>query len=225
MSSQQPGYDRSTVTTSSTGRQQRADARRNVEAILEAATTCLARDPDASIAEIARVAGVGRVTLYGHFDSRATLVAAVVDRAIAEGDAALEAIDLDGDPVEALVRLIEATWGVTYRYGALVVAAERELDADEMTAAHAGPRARARRLLERGQAEGRFRADLPVSWLVTMLHTVTHAAATAVYNGELSAEEAPATIAATVLGMLTPPGQVVPDAAPARERRTDDASG
>jgi AcrR family transcriptional regulator len=197
--------------TSSTGRQQRADARRNVEAILDAATTCLARDPDASIGEIAKVAGVGRVTLYGHFDSRATLVTAVVDRAIAEGDAALEAVDLDGDPAEALVRLVQATWGVTYRYGALVVAAERVLHQDEMTAAHAAPRARAERLLERGRDEGRFRTDLPVSWLVTILHTVTHAAATAVYNGEMTADVAPGTIAATMLGMTTPPGQVVPD--------------
>ena len=200
-----------TSSTSPTGRQQRADARRNVEAILDAATSCLARDPDANIGEIARAAGVGRVTLYGHFDSRATLVAAVVDRAIAEGDAALEAVDLDGDPAAALVRLVEATWGITYRYGALVVAAERVLATDEMTAAHAGPRARAERLLERGRAEGRFRADLPVSWLVTILHTVTHAAAAAVYNGEMTAEKAPRTIAATMLGMTTPPGEVVPD--------------
>jgi hypothetical protein len=40
----------------------RADARRNVEAILDAAERCLARDPDASMAEIAAEAGLG-----GHF--------------------------------------------------------------------------------------------------------------------------------------------------------------
>jgi AcrR family transcriptional regulator len=205
------GYDRRIVTTTPTGRQQRADARRNVEAILDAATTCLARDPDASIGEIAKAAGVGRVTLYGHFENRPTLVAAVADRAIADSDAALEAVDLDGDPATALVRLVEATWSLTYRYGALVVAAERVMPHGELTAAHAGPRARAERLLERGQAEGRFRSDLPVSWLVTILHAITHAAATAVYNGEMTAEEAPRTIAATMLAMTTPPGEVVPE--------------
>lgn len=199
------------MTATPSSRPLRADARRNVEAILDAATSCLARDPDASIGEIARAAGVGRVTLYGHYDSRATLVAAVVDRAIAEGDAALESVDLDGDPSVALVRLIDATWGVTYRYGALVVAAERVLPEDEMATAHAGPRARAQRLLERGRDEGRFRTDVPASWLVTMLHTVTHAAATAVYNGDMTAAEAPRTIAATMLGLTTPPGHRVPD--------------
>ena len=200
----------STPASSATGRPLRADARRNVAAILDAATSCLARDPDASINEIAKAAGVGRVTLYGHFDSRATLVAAVVDRAMQEANAALEAVDLAGDPVEALVRLIDATWAITYRYGALVVAAERALPGGEMEAAHAEPRARAERLLERGRAEGRFRTDLPTSWLVTIMHTVTHAAATAVYNGELASEEAPRAIAATMLGVLTPPGEVVP---------------
>jgi TetR/AcrR family transcriptional repressor of mexCD-oprJ operon len=41
----------------------RADARKNIAAILEAATACLAKDPDVSINEIAKAAGVGRVTL------------------------------------------------------------------------------------------------------------------------------------------------------------------
>lgn len=196
----------------STGRQLRADARRNVAAILDAATSCLARDPDASINDIAKAAGVGRVTLYGHFDSRATLVAAVVDRALAEFDAALEEVDLSGDPVDALVRLIGTTWQATHRYGALVVAAEKTLATQQMAAAHAAPRARAERLLERGRAEGRFRSDLPTSWLVTILHTVTHAASTAVHDGELDAADAPGAIARTMLGVLTPPGEVVPDA-------------
>lgn len=196
------------------GRQQRSDARRNAAAILDAATHCLARDPDASINEIAKAAGVGRVTLYGHFDTRATLVGAVVDRALQDAETALSAVDLSGDPVDALRRFIDATWTITNRYGALVVAAERTLPGDEMDAAHAAPRARAEKLLERGRAEGRFRDDLPLSWLVTILHTVTHAASTAVYNGEMTADEAPRAITATMLGLLTPPGSVVPDPQP-----------
>ena len=53
-------------------RPQRADARRNVAAILDAAVLCLTRNPDASIADIAEAAGVGRVTVYGHFKTRPT---------------------------------------------------------------------------------------------------------------------------------------------------------
>lgn len=190
----------------------RADARRNIDAILQAATNALARDPDASIADIARVAGVGRVTLYGHFDSRAALVTAVMRRAIAETESALRAADLDGDPAAALVRLVQSTWSTTYRYGALVVAAERTLDPGEVTAAHAGPMEHVQRLFERGQATGRFRSDLPAAWLVMLLHTVTHAVAGALHRGEITEDDAPRLIIATMLGTVTPPGQPVPDA-------------
>ena len=38
----------------------RADARRNRAAIVEAAVECLGRDPETSVGEIARCAGVGR---------------------------------------------------------------------------------------------------------------------------------------------------------------------
>ena len=86
-------------------RAQRADARRNVAAILDAATECLARDPDTSIAGIAAAAGVGRITLYGHFKTRADLVDAVLVRTVRQCDAILDATDTPGDPADALARL------------------------------------------------------------------------------------------------------------------------
>ena len=55
---------------------------RNIESILEAAAVALAEDPDASMADIAAAARVGRVTLYGHFASRRELVEATVARAL-----------------------------------------------------------------------------------------------------------------------------------------------
>ncbi|MGW3867651.1 TetR/AcrR family transcriptional regulator, partial [Streptomyces sp. NPDC005047] len=48
----------------------RADAQHNVAKILDAAIDCLSRSSDASVVQIAQAAGVGRVTLYGHFPSR-----------------------------------------------------------------------------------------------------------------------------------------------------------
>ena len=41
----------------------RADAERNIAAILEAGLACFSRNPDASLAEVAQAAGVGRITL------------------------------------------------------------------------------------------------------------------------------------------------------------------
>ena len=62
----------------------RADAERNHAAIVEAALALFAERPEATMAEVAASAGVGRVTLYAHFPSRHALLEAVVDRAIAE---------------------------------------------------------------------------------------------------------------------------------------------
>ena len=115
------------TTTGAKAAPKRADARKNIAAILDAATECLARDPDASVSDIATAAGVGRVTLYGHFESRGALVAEVVERAMTAGDTVLEAVDLTGDPRAALGRLLEASWHVTHRYGGLVIAAQAAL--------------------------------------------------------------------------------------------------
>ncbi len=183
----------------------RADAERNIEAILHAGRIALSRAPDASIGEIAEVAGVGRVTLYGHFPTRAELVTAVVQRALAEAEETVERIDLTGDPRDALHRLIAGSWSLTADARALLAAAEQALPAEDVRAAHDGLLARATALIERGRAEGAFRTDLSSSWLASVLHSLVHCAATEVAAGRLSAEDAADYIAATALSSFTPP--------------------
>ncbi len=201
------------VTSTTTGSKpgpKRADARKNIAAILDAATECLARDPDASVNDIAAAAGVGRVTLYGHFESRAALVAEVVERAMREGDAALEAVELTGDPRSALGRLLDASWQVTHRYGGLVLAAQAALPESDFREAHDKPVQRVQRLLRRGRREGSFRTDMPVDWQVMTIQGVIHAASGAVHRGEVGADRVQGLIRATVLAALTPPGSPVP---------------
>ena len=61
----------------------RADAQRNVGALLEAARAVFARSGvDAPAKEIADLAGVGVGTLYRHFPQRSDLVVAVLQRGI-----------------------------------------------------------------------------------------------------------------------------------------------
>jgi AcrR family transcriptional regulator len=63
----------------------RADARRNVEALVEGARTVFARDGvDAHVKAIALEAGVGVATLYRHFPRRADLVLAVLQHDVDE---------------------------------------------------------------------------------------------------------------------------------------------
>jgi len=180
----------------------RADARRNIAAILDAATESLARDPDSSINDIAKAAGVGRVTLYGHFESRAALVSQVVERAIAQSEEALSTVDLSGDPREALGRLLDASWEVTQRFGALVVAAEGAVPPDQLREAHAQPARRVRRLIRRGRSAGCFRRDMPVEWQVTLMQSIVHGASLSVHRGEITRSQAPRLVRETALAAL-----------------------
>jgi AcrR family transcriptional regulator len=183
-------------------RPKRADALRNIEAIVEAATRLLAVDPEASLNEIAKAAGVGRITLYGHFDSRASLLREVAERAIAHSERALAGIDLDGDPREVLGGVLEASWRLTHRFGALVVAASGALSPEQLRGAHDEPAARVRILLERGRDAGAFRADVSTDWQLSVVQAILHGASAAVHRGEITAEEAPGLVRDTVIAAL-----------------------
>lgn len=87
----------------------RADARRNEEALLEAAAAAfVASGVDAPVRDIAAKAGVGVATIYRHFPTRADLIVAVYRHqveACAEAGPALLADS--ASPHEALVRWID----------------------------------------------------------------------------------------------------------------------
>lgn len=188
---------------------QRADARRNVEAILDAAERCFALDPDASMSDIAAAAGLGRVTIYGHFKTRAELIEIVVRRVLDDANTVLGGVDLTGDARQALARLVEASWEVTIRSGSLVVAAEKALPPHVVRDAHAGElEDRVRNFLARAQRAGTFRTDLSTEWLVAIFHATLHAAANEIAAGRLEGDEAAHVITATLLGAYrTPPGR------------------
>ena len=190
----------------------RADAKRNVAAILAAATDCLAKNPDTSVAEIAAAAGVGRMTLYGHFKTRTDLLDAVLTRVVAEAHETLGAVDVAGDPRDAVARLVAASWLIVDRLRNILAAAQRELPAERIREAHDLVLSRVQSLIERGRATGAFRTDLPVSWLVSLAMNVMHAAAAEVSAGRLAADQAPSVVAGTLLAAFTPPGAVVPAA-------------
>jgi AcrR family transcriptional regulator len=183
----------------------RADARRNADAIVRAAVELLSERPDASVAEVAQAAGVGRVTLYGHFPSRADLVEAAMAHVLDEGHAVLDPLDLGGDPREALTRLIDASWRLLARSRGILAAAEKELTPTRIRDRHVDHAARAERLIARGQSEGSFRTDLPTWWLVATLHNVIHGAADEIGAGRLRDADAARYITATLLGAFAPP--------------------
>ena len=80
----------------------RADARRNLERVLDAASEVFAASgPDASIDEIARLAGVGHGTVFRRFPTKDDLMFAVIERHVAEMQALAEEAIAADDPGEA----------------------------------------------------------------------------------------------------------------------------
>lgn len=85
------------------GRPVRADARRNVEALLKAAAEVFdAMGVDAPVKEIADRAGVGVGTLYRHFPQRPDLIKAIIRKEVDACADAAATLSASRPPVEAL---------------------------------------------------------------------------------------------------------------------------
>jgi AcrR family transcriptional regulator len=187
-------------------KRRRADAERSIASILDAALEALASDPDASMAEIARRAGVVRATIYVHYPARESLLEAVTERAIAEVTQAMAAAEPDrGDPAEALQRVLTAAWRELGRFHALV-GINTQLPQAQLRRRHRPVLALLQPLIERGQRAGTFRSDIPAQWHLSMLLALIHAA-----SGELQAKRFPAAeiepaLVTTVLGALSATG-------------------
>jgi AcrR family transcriptional regulator len=157
---------------SGTVRRLRADAQRNVGALLEAAKTVFATSGvDAPAKEIADLAGVGVGTLYRHFPQRSDLVKAVVEHEIDACADAAPALAAAHDPGTAL-----ASWLRQYTE---FLGAKRGL----ATALHSGDPAfdalpgyfyertepALRSLLDAATAAGEIRADISARDLLSAI--------------------------------------------------------
>ncbi|MEU8377802.1 TetR/AcrR family transcriptional regulator [Streptosporangium sp. NPDC048865] len=189
----------------SAGPRRRADAERNIARIVSAARESLSGDPDASVDDIAKAAGVGRMTLYGHFRTRAELVEAALVDALRAGEEALASVDLTGDAQEALARLLGSSWSLVAESMALSSAAQKALPAGRVRELHAAPARRVEELIRRGQNEGVFRTDLPISWLINVLHYILKGAAEESRAERMEAGDAARVVIATAQAILAIP--------------------
>ncbi|MGW2486771.1 TetR/AcrR family transcriptional regulator [Streptomyces sp. NPDC001606] len=186
------------MTAMTTGNTSRADTNRR--RILDVALAELLRDPDASMDQIARAAGVVRRTVYGHFPNREALISTLVDGAVAalaEADAtAREGV---ADPAEAVARSVLALWQIADRYRLLVALAQRTVTVQGIRERLAPLREAKVRVLQRGLDEGVFSSPLPAPALAYVHEQMLFAVTEAVNDGLLAAEEAGSSATVAVL--------------------------
>jgi AcrR family transcriptional regulator len=176
----------------------RADANRR--RLMDVALTELLRDPDASMDQIARAAGVVRRTVYGHFPSRDALISALTDDA-ADAVAAAHSAAQDGveDPAEALARSILAVWEIADRYRLLVSLAQRSVTMEGIRQRLAPVRRSCTEMLQRGLKQGVFSSPLPAEALALVHEQVLFGLMEAVNDGALPPERAGSAAAVTAL--------------------------
>ena len=152
----------------------RKDARENLERVLVAARACFAQHGAAvTMEEVGQRAGVGTGTLYRRFPSRAALVEALYDEAVAEIGTAAAALAEHPDPWEALAR-----WCATY---VDLLATKRTLlseleplfarQPDLLEAQRRRARSAFAGFLERAQKAGAARAEVDAADVIALLNT------------------------------------------------------
>jgi AcrR family transcriptional regulator len=180
-----------TLDTPTSDRRRRSDARRSIDAILNAARTVLGERPDASMEDIATTAGVTRQTVYAHFPSRDALIAALLHAAGTEAVAAMDAARLDtAPPADALRQYLDIGWqlirGHPFLLGPALAGGPQPGDA----AAHQAGTDRLEQIIRRGQRTGDFDGTLPAAWLTVAIAGLFRAAAEQVAASRLTTSEA-----------------------------------
>jgi hypothetical protein len=110
-----------------------------------------------------------------------------------------------GEPVEALERVLRATWRELARFHALLAINIARLSAEELRRRHLPVLAQLQPLIERGQKQGVFRSDVPVAWHLAIIRAIVHTASAESQNGRIPESEAEAAMLSTVISAVSPP--------------------
>lgn len=152
----------------------RADAKRTVHAILEAAERVLNADPAASMEQIAEAAGVARTTIHRRFATREALIEALAASAVQQIEAAITAARPRTAP--PLVALHQGTANI------LGVKLAWQYAVTQITPGSPAARIQQRNMaeldlvLQRLQQAGLLRADTDLRWAGQAYHGLLDAA-------------------------------------------------
>jgi AcrR family transcriptional regulator len=152
----------------------RADAARNLEAVLRASARLLAQDPSASIADIAEAAGVDRRTVYRRFESRDDLLQAIYRARLDALESVIEEARLDEAPfVVALHAFAEGGIGISREWPVDI----RATVDPEIVRRRKVLNGRVAAFLRRAERQGDLASGLPEEWPLSLLQAQLRAVA------------------------------------------------
>jgi hypothetical protein len=99
--------------------------------------------------------------------------------------------------------VLRATWRQLGQFHGLLALNTARLSAEELHRRHVPMLDQLEPLIKRGQKQGVFRGDLPVSWLLAVTRSIVHAASHEIRAGRLPEPEAEAVMISTILGAIS----------------------
>lgn len=168
-----------------------ARALRSRNALLEAGIEMLLANPKASLSEIALKAGVGRATLYRHFETREQLILALAQESLEltdetmapikaqklAGKAAIEAMFEQIMPLATRYHFLLSLWNIVEDDPIIMDIYNRQLG--ELV-----------NRIEEGKVMGEINKELSTSWIVSLIDSVIYAGWWTMGNEGTSAEQA-----------------------------------
>lgn len=99
--------------------------------------------------------------------------------------------------------MLRATWRELARFQALLAINTARLSAEELRRRHLPVLEQLQPLIERGQQQGAFRSDLPVSWHLAVIRAIVHTASHESRGGRLAESEAEAAMLTTAISAIS----------------------
>jgi hypothetical protein len=107
--------------------------------------------------------------------------------------------------VEALERVLRATWRQLAQFHGLLALNTARLSAEELHRRHVPVLDQLEPLVERGQKQGDFRSDLPIAWHLAVIRAIVHTASRETQGGRIAESEAEDAMLTTAISAIASP--------------------
>ncbi len=175
---------------------------RTRQAIVDAAAEVFARNPAASLGDVAAAAGVGRTTLHRYFAERADLVTALHEEAELRLIQAHHRARVGDDTgADAIRRLCQEYFDLGDILSLLFT---EQLTADARSPESARCDDEFEAMVRRGHLDGSIDPELPAGWVVSMIWSQLYAGWAYLAEHGVTRHEAMRLVLRSVVGAVTP---------------------
>lgn len=168
-----------------------ARATRSREALINAGIALLIMNPKASLKEVAEHAGVGRATLYRHFETREQLIQEIAQESLDMTDAVMAPIKKQALSGKAtLEAMFHALMPMADRYHFLLSLWSIAEGDDLVLAAYHRQLEELYIIIEKARQEGSIRPELTNDWIMVTVDTMIYSGWWLIAEGKCTAQQA-----------------------------------